>query len=566
MELAFTFGAVGDFIAVLELIQKIVAALDESRGSAKEYRDAVRSLQILERTIAHVKDVFSNQNPSMGHGDLRAIALCIVAKIKECLEDFCDKIWKFGPSLANGGTKNVLRDAARKMQWKFKQGDVEKLHNDLSRLTMPLNMILEMTSLREVRRGHDATSKQINDSESRTTAVIQDSNKSIMEQFGAFEQLVLTKLEVMSEFGTDSNQSAIQIIRMVNAVSKDLNGIKAMLMRLERPLNEEQFIFEDVSGKVFPIHLRTITSWEAFEFIITDRFKGKKGGRRIQRGNYSLQERATVRGVSRSVDWQSAFLPNQRVDMSMMYRQGQDATLMTSSASCPRCLAVSPGETGVEIQCTECNMFFTRVVELDDAPILPFAPTPPQSAHAPGGPPFANKGDGENDNASSNTPGRGSGGSSQPRRPSTEEESDSDDEDIQGFVRIMLISKAKNANRPASEPTGNLAEVLEAASQTNLRDPEAAVVSSEAEDSVKASPEAIGDDDELSEVSPESAQDTTIKQKDSEPEHNYDDDTMKRGYYYSQRELSPRRPEYSYDDGKTKKGYYYSRRELSPRR
>ncbi|KAF6802711.1 vegetative cell wall protein gp1 [Colletotrichum sojae] len=162
-------------------------------------------------------------------------------------------------------------------------------------------------------------------------------------------------------------------------------------------------------------------------------------------------------------------------------------------------------------------MYFTRVVELDDAPILPFAPTPPQSAHSPGGPPFASRVDGENDNTSSNTPGRGSGGSSQIRRPPTEEESDSDDEDIQGFVRIMLISKAKKANRPASAPTGNLAEVLKVNSQINLWDPGAAVVSKEAEDSVEAPPDATSDDDELSDVSSESAQDTIIKQKDSSP-------------------------------------------------
>lgn len=171
-----------------------------------------------------------------------------------------------------------------------------------------------------------------------------------MEYFGAFEALVLSNLDIMSKLRTDSNTSAIQIIRMVNAVSNDLNSIKSMLMRLERPLSEEQFIFEDVSGKVFPIHLRTVTSWEAFEFILADHFKGRKGARRIQRGHYSIQERATGRGVSRSVDWQSAFFPNQRIDMSMMCRQAQDATLTASSASCPRCLTVSPGETGVEIQ------------------------------------------------------------------------------------------------------------------------------------------------------------------------------------------------------------------------
>lgn len=35
MELAFTFGAVGDFIALSVLIKDIIGALDDCRGSSK---------------------------------------------------------------------------------------------------------------------------------------------------------------------------------------------------------------------------------------------------------------------------------------------------------------------------------------------------------------------------------------------------------------------------------------------------------------------------------------------------------------------------------------------------
>ncbi|KAF4811123.1 hypothetical protein CGCSCA5_v010112 [Colletotrichum siamense] len=310
MEFALAFGAVGDFIAVLELIKNIIAALDDSRGPTKVYRDVVQSLGILE--------------------------------------NFNSKIEKFGPSLA--GTKNTLRDAARKVQWRLEEKDIEKFRWELLRHTTAMNTLLELTTLSVFRQTHHTTIKQMSVSEKRTMAIVQNSNQSLREYLAAIGQRVLSRLESMSHPAMDLKTSTSQIISMVLSVSGDLVRIRAVLMRLERPLSDEHFIFEDATGKVFPIHLRTITSWEVFEFIITDRFKGKKGSHRTRKGRYKLQERATGREVDRSVDWESAFLPYQRIDMSMMCRQAHDVTLQERSSSCPKCMTASVCNTGLEVQ------------------------------------------------------------------------------------------------------------------------------------------------------------------------------------------------------------------------
>ncbi|GJC96415.1 hypothetical protein ColKHC_05241 [Colletotrichum higginsianum] len=49
MEFTLTFGAVGDFIAVIEVVRSIIVALDDCRGSVKENRDVVQSLEVLRR-------------------------------------------------------------------------------------------------------------------------------------------------------------------------------------------------------------------------------------------------------------------------------------------------------------------------------------------------------------------------------------------------------------------------------------------------------------------------------------------------------------------------------------
>jgi hypothetical protein len=38
MSFAFTFGSVGDIIAVTQIVAKIISALNDSRGSAVEYQ------------------------------------------------------------------------------------------------------------------------------------------------------------------------------------------------------------------------------------------------------------------------------------------------------------------------------------------------------------------------------------------------------------------------------------------------------------------------------------------------------------------------------------------------
>ncbi|GKT58321.1 vegetative cell wall protein gp1 [Colletotrichum tofieldiae] len=350
MEFTLAFGAVGDFIAVIELIKNIIVALDDCRGSARDYQDTVQNLEMLGKILQQVAEVYQDQGFNDHLGDLRAIAWRSLQQIRLCLDGFSDKIQKFAPSLTNGGTKNVFKDVARKIQWKLEEKDVDKFRTEVMGYTMSLNMLLEVTTVRVVQRNHEASIQQASEAETRTAVMIHDSNQSLKGYFGMIGRRILSRLDFVARLGMELKSSTSHLMSMMLAVSGELSSIRTVIMRLERPLNEEHFVFEDATGKVFPIHLRTITSWEAFEYVIVDRFKGKKGAHRTQRKRYSLQERASRREVDRSMDWESAFLPYQRVEMSLMCREAQNPALVRSSPTCPRCLTVSPGETGVEVQ------------------------------------------------------------------------------------------------------------------------------------------------------------------------------------------------------------------------
>jgi len=157
-----------------------------------------------------------------------------------------------------------------------------------------------------------------------------------MQSFG---KQIIESLGKLAALGVGLSTSMAQVVSVVVALSDDMGSIRASFVRLERPMADEHFILEDCTGRTLPIYLKTVSSWEVFEFILCDRFKGRKGGRRVSNRRYLLKENATRRDLDRSKSWEDAFLPNQKVDMSMICREtaAEEARL----SACPRCSEVS---------------------------------------------------------------------------------------------------------------------------------------------------------------------------------------------------------------------------------
>ncbi|KAM0244019.1 hypothetical protein ACHAP5_006683 [Fusarium lateritium] len=227
-------------------------------------------------------------------------------------------------------------------------------------------------------------------------------------------------------------------------------------MRLDRGPSDEHFMLDDITGRAIPIHLKTVTSWEMLDFILKERFKGKKGARRIQRKLYSLQEDNTHRGVNWSTPWESAFLPYQKVTMSLMCKEAKASnTGQKDAPTCPFCQTPSDAETGVEIECQKCKRFFTRVIEVDDDDPIPIAPMPRrgESAIRFGESSFSSgikrqrdlrdTGNKESDTCHTCHQSKRRKGQSTTtkKRDWSDIDSDSDDGDVQGLVRVHLISK-----------------------------------------------------------------------------------------------------------------------------
>ncbi|EAT78354.1 hypothetical protein SNOG_14117 [Parastagonospora nodorum SN15] len=306
-----TFGSVGDIISVCLLVKDLVDALDKARGSKAEYQSLIRELWILDRSLLEI-DLLARTHGGGATPELEA--LCETAKkaVDRC--------------------RNLLDESNARKQ--------------------------------------DAILKSINDR-------LDDTNRLI-----ACGSLVTAniaealRLDWLRQLGTELKVFMRRIIAMNIATYHAVISIQAALpSRLERSLIEEPFVLEDAIGRIAPVHLQFVTSWDAFNAVLEIRFRDMQGSKKVKQKQYGLQDRATKRDIHQSQSWERAFLPGQRIEMSFLF-DTQESENSQGIVTCPGCQTLSTSPTHVEIQCENCRMWFRRFTILQDVDPPPQVPVP----------------------------------------------------------------------------------------------------------------------------------------------------------------------------------------------
>ena len=156
----------------------------------------------------------------------------------------------------------------------------------------------------------------------------------------------LVRLEWTKTLGEELKSFMRNIIKTNMAIYHAvLEMRKCLPSHLERSLYQEPFILEDGIGRIAPVHVQFITSWEAFDFVLEERFRDMQGLEKVKNKEYVLQETATRRDIDRRRRWEASFLPGQRVAMSMLFDDVANA-----KSSCPRCKRPSDDRKDMDIQ------------------------------------------------------------------------------------------------------------------------------------------------------------------------------------------------------------------------
>ena len=141
--MSITFGAVGDIISVCLLVKDLVDLLDNSHGSPGEFRNLIRELGSLERSLLLVDVACRMHNTHPELGDLCSAAEQAVQECQTSLNDLSARIQKYVAHFREGGSGNAVKDAGMKLRWHIQEKDaIVKFRNTIATHTSALNILL----------------------------------------------------------------------------------------------------------------------------------------------------------------------------------------------------------------------------------------------------------------------------------------------------------------------------------------------------------------------------------------------------------------------------------------
>ena len=129
--------SIGDGIAVAKLIISISRSLQDVGGARTDYKELLRELQTLQKTIAHL-DTLQQQTEDIKTLDSIKFA---ALSCRQPLEEFLGKIKKYDRALGLQGRRAVLTDVRHKLRWTMTEKDaIDKLQKYLSMHVSTINV------------------------------------------------------------------------------------------------------------------------------------------------------------------------------------------------------------------------------------------------------------------------------------------------------------------------------------------------------------------------------------------------------------------------------------------
>jgi hypothetical protein len=157
------------------------------------------------------------------------------------------------------------------------------------------------------------------------------------------------RLDWFRKLGSELKSLMERIFTTNVAIYKAVVSLQAGLPSyLERSMIQEPFILEDAIGRMSPVHMQFISSWEAFDAVLELRFRTVQGHKKVKNKEYVIQEHVTRREIRRNQPWEVSFLPGQRVDMSLVFESQEQKEL--PQTTCPRCQTASTELQDSDIQ------------------------------------------------------------------------------------------------------------------------------------------------------------------------------------------------------------------------
>lgn len=142
--------------------------------------------------------------------------------------------------------------------------------------------------------GSDAKAQFTNTSraldwQSSSLRVIQErleENKQLISKGNGLLTKFANRIDWVKGLAAEFKHYMHQIVAGNLAIYREVLATRSSFtLQVDRPLCEDPFILEDAIGRIAPVHLRFITSWEAFDSVMEILFKGSRACHRSRKRN-----------------------------------------------------------------------------------------------------------------------------------------------------------------------------------------------------------------------------------------------------------------------------------------
>lgn len=141
-----TFGSVGDIIAVAQIVKSLLGALDDARGSAKEYQLVIEDLKNLEKVLLELNLLEKTSYESAEFLALGDTAKRIASECRALLEAFHQKIAKYNNRFDRDGY--ALAEAYWKLRWRVdRKESVEEFRTAVQARLSTITLLLVTAAL-----------------------------------------------------------------------------------------------------------------------------------------------------------------------------------------------------------------------------------------------------------------------------------------------------------------------------------------------------------------------------------------------------------------------------------
>jgi hypothetical protein len=354
-----SFGfSVGDFIAALELVGTVVASLRESGGAKAQFRELTQELFSLETALLRVKQLDFEDSQ---YGEYVALkqAAC---QCQLTIDGFWTKASKYQKHVLGHGKALSVKAAWMKVQWTLcKADELAKFKADIAAHTQSILVLLAALQMQRLDLQGKANSTGFN----ALRAFIQQSMQQCYDRIAQVSDAIsgsIAQGEQILRHTTKIFQTNIRIFQVVCS-------IQTMLFHLPQQIERQQPIYMiDALGKISPFHLEFVRSADALCAVLKSNFENVPSGlRKIENNEFILRNCATGRRIDLSKDWDTCFLPGQRIEMRMIFNWNA-----RERGVCPACQTKCPRIKGKsDTQCPNCGLTFARTVKLEDSPVAP---------------------------------------------------------------------------------------------------------------------------------------------------------------------------------------------------